>query len=132
MFGNKLKEIRTNSNVKQIELANYLGVRNTTISAWETGDNEPDLTTVVKIANFFHVTTDYLLDNVNDLSQIIGNNLRVARINAGYTQKEIAEKLHTKQTIYSRYETGKLQLDYEKITLLCKIYQIDSTKLFNI
>ena len=62
MFKDRLKEIRTENNVKQVELANFLGVRNTTVSAWETGDNEPDLTTVVKIARFFNVTTDYLLD----------------------------------------------------------------------
>lgn len=61
MFKERLKEIRTENNVKQVELANFLGVRNTTVSAWETGDNEPDLTTVVKIARYFHVTTDYLL-----------------------------------------------------------------------
>lgn len=62
MFKDRLKEIRTENNVKQVELANFLGVRNTTVSAWETGDNEPDLTTVVRIARFFNVTTDYLLD----------------------------------------------------------------------
>lgn len=54
------------------------------------------------------------MGNVN-ISKTVGNNLRIARINAGYTQKEVADKLQTKQTIYSRYETGKLQLDYEKL-----------------
>ena len=71
------------------------------------------------------------MGNVN-ISKTVGNNLRIARINAGYTQKEVADKLQTKQTIYSRYETGKLQLDYEKIIILCQLYQIDSTDLFEI
>lgn len=89
MFKERLKEIRTENNVKQVELANFLGVRNTTVSAWETGDNEPDLTTVVKIARYFHVTTDYLLgmdDLQNDSVFLLllkqrKNNIYTRRIN---------------------------------------------------
>ncbi len=70
--------------------------------------------------------------DTENITKKVGSNLRTARINAGYTQKEIADLLQTKQTIYSRYETGRLQLDYQKIIFLCKIYQIDSTDLFEI
>lgn len=70
--------------------------------------------------------------DTENITKKVGSNLRTARINAGYTQKEIANLLQTKQTIYSRYETGRLQLDYQKIIFLCKIYQIDSTDLFDI
>lgn len=45
----------------QKDLAKLLNVRNTTVSAWETGDNEPDLKTLAQIAKIFAVTTDYLL-----------------------------------------------------------------------
>lgn len=65
-FKNKLKELRKENNITQKELAKFLNVRNTTISAWEVGDNEPDLTTLVKIAKYFYVTTDYLLGIENE------------------------------------------------------------------
>lgn len=61
VFGQKLKELRKEKKMKQKELAQILNVRNTTVSAWEVGDNEPDLATLIRIAKFFNVTTDYLL-----------------------------------------------------------------------
>lgn len=65
-FKDKLKELRKEKGTTQKQLADYLAVRNTTVSAWEVGDNEPDLTTLVKIARFFKVTTDYLLGNEDE------------------------------------------------------------------
>lgn len=61
MFGERLKELRKENNMLQKDLAKLLNVHNTTVSAWETGDNEPDLKTLAQIAKIFAVTTDYLL-----------------------------------------------------------------------
>lgn len=71
------------------------------------------------------------MDNQSTAKKV-GNNLRIARKNAGLSQQEVATKLQTKQTIYSRYETGKLQLDYDKIIFLCKLFDIETTELFDI
>ena len=42
-------------------MSEEFGVTNQTISLWETGQREPDFDTLVKIAKYFNVTTDYLL-----------------------------------------------------------------------
>ena len=68
----------------------------------------------------------------NDLSKIVGENLRAARKAKGVTQKQIAAELHKYQSDYSDYETGKVQLDYEKIVYLCKRFDITPNDLFGI
>ena len=60
-FGIKLKELRIEKGLSQRKLGETLGVCNQTVSFWETGSREPDLDSVVKIADYFGVSTDYLL-----------------------------------------------------------------------
>lgn len=57
----RLKELRESRGIKQSELAKYLNVASNTISTWENNQREPNLETVIKMANFFNVSTDYLL-----------------------------------------------------------------------
>jgi len=60
-FGKKLKELRLEQNLSQRKLGEVFGVCNQTVSFWEKGDREPDLDTLIAIAKFFDVSTDYLL-----------------------------------------------------------------------
>lgn len=59
-FGERLKELRKEKNIGQIELAKQLGVGKSIISLWEKNECEPTLSKIVVIAKFFGVTTDYL------------------------------------------------------------------------
>ena len=67
-----------------------------------------------------------------DIAKIVGQNLQSARKLKGITQKEIAKELNKYQSDYSRYETGKIQLDYEKIVYLCKRFDITPNELFDL
>ena len=60
-FGVKLKELRIEKGLSQRKLGEIFGVCNQTVSFWETGSREPDLDALVKIADFFEVSVDYLL-----------------------------------------------------------------------
>ena len=66
-----------------------------------------------------------------DNNKIIGNNLKSARIAKKITQKDIAKLLNIKQQAYSRYETGKIELNYYLIIHLCYIYSITPNELFD-
>lgn len=66
------------------------------------------------------------------ISQIVGKNLKAARTAKGLTQKQLAEELNKYQSDYSEYETGKVQLDYEKIVFLCNRLDITPNDLFGI
>ncbi len=67
-----------------------------------------------------------------DIAKIIGNNLKEARKLKGLTQKELAAELHKYQSDYIEYESGKIQLDYEKIIFLCQRLDITPNELFDI
>ncbi|MCL2370555.1 MAG: helix-turn-helix domain-containing protein [Firmicutes bacterium] len=60
-FAERLKELRIEESLTQYKLAQILRVDKTTIRNWEKGTNETDFATLMKLAKFFEVTTDYLL-----------------------------------------------------------------------
>lgn len=64
-------------------------------------------------------------------SQIVGQNLKQARKAKGVTQKEVATLLKKYQPDYSKYESGEIQLDYDKIVFLCKLFDITPDDLFD-
>ncbi len=67
-----------------------------------------------------------------EIAKIIGNNLKAARKLKGLTQKELAAELHKYQSDYSEYESGKIQLDYDKIIYLCQRLDITPNELFDV
>lgn len=56
-----LKELRMERALSQQQLAEALGVNQRTISNWEVTAVEPDFSMLLKISNYFGVSTDYLL-----------------------------------------------------------------------
>ena len=60
-FGTVLTELREERGMYQKELATYLKISVGTISNYEKDRHFPDQATLCKIADFFHVSTDYLL-----------------------------------------------------------------------
>ncbi|MCI8596318.1 MAG: helix-turn-helix transcriptional regulator [Clostridia bacterium] len=68
----------------------------------------------------------------NNIAKKVGENLAAARRAAGLTQAQLAKELRKYQSDYSDYETGKVQLDYEKIEFLCKRLDITPNELFGI
>ena len=63
MFVKRLKELRNEAGLTQNDLAKYLSVAQSTIGMWESNKREPDFDMLQKLADFFEVTTDYLLGN---------------------------------------------------------------------
>lgn len=61
IFGQKLKELRQECGVGQVELANGIGVSKGIISLWEHGLREPTLTNLISLAKYFNVSVDYLI-----------------------------------------------------------------------
>ena len=57
----RLKDLREEAGMTQKELAEKIGNVQRNISNWESGNTQPDLETVVKLAEVFGVTTDELL-----------------------------------------------------------------------
>ena len=60
-FAGKLRDLRVNRGYTQVQLAARLGVAESILSAYETQMRLPSLDMVIRIANEFGVTSDYLL-----------------------------------------------------------------------
>ena len=59
-FSKRLKELRTEKNLSQQELAKEVGLTHTAIGLWELNKRTPNLDAVIKLAKFFKVSLDYL------------------------------------------------------------------------
>lgn len=61
MFADRLKLLRKEKQLSQIQLAEALEVTQRKVSYWETGQLEPDLSALWKIGEYFGVSVDFLL-----------------------------------------------------------------------
>ncbi|MEH7122076.1 helix-turn-helix transcriptional regulator [Bacillus sp. JJ1773] len=71
MLGERIKKLRKERKITQEELGKKINVTKVSISGYENGIRNPDTDTLKKIADFFGVTTDYLLgrtDNPNEIT----------------------------------------------------------------
>ena len=64
-FGKTLKKLREDRNISAIKFSEDLSIHRGTLSNWETGKRTPDSQTLLKIADYFNVTVDYLLGNTD-------------------------------------------------------------------
>lgn len=57
-----LRIVRLANGLTQEEVAREIGVKSNALCQWELGQREPDFVSLVKLADFFGVSVDYLLD----------------------------------------------------------------------
>ena len=113
MINERIKSLRTQKGITQAKLALELGIAKTTLAAYEQGKNEPSNETLIKIANYFDVSTDYLLGITN----VQATNLNIAFIAKylGLTERAINElhcynKLATQGNIEMQQKIDTLNL----------------------
>jgi transcriptional regulator with XRE-family HTH domain len=62
MFKDRLKALREDNDLTQEELAKDLNIIRSTLANYESGFREPNFSLLIKIADYFNVSLDYLLD----------------------------------------------------------------------
>ena len=132
-FG-KIRDLREDHDLKQCDVAKFLGVKRTTYAMWELGDVNFPIEKLVKLAKYFHTNIEYMLDLSSDKREIIydkditvefiGSQLRRYRLKLGKTQKEFANVLKIRQSSYSYYEDGKTRIPTNKLVILAVTYHI--------
>jgi len=60
-IGTNIKKLRTQYNITQEQLAEYLGVTAQAVSRWESGNGYPDIETLPALAGYFKVSIENLL-----------------------------------------------------------------------
>jgi len=66
VFGERLRELRTEKGLSARALGDEVGVSNASIIDWENGKHEVKAESLIRLAKFFDVSTDYLLGLTDD------------------------------------------------------------------
>lgn len=114
MFKEILKELRKEKDISQTELAKSLKLARSTIAQYETGDRTPDYDTLKKIADYFNVSTDYLLGRAMKLNSSSIDEKELSYYKLQYSQKEIEKNIEITKTLLGvLIDTGVLQENEE-------------------
>lgn len=68
----RIEELRKNKKLKKYELCDAINLRQNTYSTWLKRDTSPDTECVIKFADYFNVSTDYILRGIDVGSEIYG------------------------------------------------------------
>ena len=68
-FAERIKELRKEKGITQIDLAEAVGLSKGTVAMWEVDKREANFDTLNKLSDYFQVSIDYLLGRSNDRSQ---------------------------------------------------------------
>ena len=98
-IGAFLKVLRKEKNLTQEQLAEQLGVSGRTVSRWETGNNMPDISLLVEIAEFYEVTIPELINGERKSETMNENEKEVATTMADYATEEKSEILKSIQNV---------------------------------
>lgn len=66
LFSKRLKELRLSHNLKQSDIASKLEMSERGYRRWELADTEPNFNTLIFLADYFDVSTDYILGRTNN------------------------------------------------------------------
>ena len=81
IIANNIQQLRRETGITQLDLAERLNYSDKAISKWERGESVPDITVLKQIADMFGVTVDYLLCETHDLPELSVATKRMIRKN---------------------------------------------------
>lgn len=90
MIGERLYELRKDAGLTQDELGSILKVNKHSISSYERDKSEPPDDIKISIAEYFHVSVDYLLGATNNPNSVTWEH-NLLRLPSDFPQEELAE-----------------------------------------
>lgn len=99
MIGRFLKELRKEKNITQEQLADTLGVSGRTVSRWETGNNMPDISILVEIAELFDVSIPEIINGERKNEKMDDEIKNVAQSMSDYATSEKQNLLKEVRTL---------------------------------
>lgn len=106
-FSERLKNLRKEAGFTQVDVASKLGISQPAYASWERGVKKPTQENLVKIAQIFNVSIDYLVGNSEEKLDELDNIELLFRMNLkGLTEEE--KKIYKKELIEFMEERKKL------------------------
>ena len=137
-YGTKLKELRTNLNLNQQDIADILNVARITYNHYETQEKIIPLERLIALCNYYKVSLDYIFNFTNKKiignpitinKSILGKNLKKFRQTNKITQAKLAEVLNTNHSVIANYESGRYLITTSFLYEICKKYNISADHL---
>ena len=157
-FSDSLKAIRIKSEKTQRDVSEYLGVNLRTYQYYEEGRSEPSIPALEKLADFFMVSLDELVnrdgtgrgsqssdgkplfsespcgcfDTSKNSKALMGdfpNSLKQMRKNSSKKQREVADYLDVNIRTYQNYESGQLEPSIIRLIQLANFFMVSLDEL---
>ena len=135
----RLRDIREDHDLTQKEMADILNVKRPAYSLWELGINIMPLKYLVKFADYFDYSLDYVLGLTNNKNKElnnkdlnlndIANNIKQLRIKHNLSQHDLANILGVTQACIVRYEKAKIEISTSNLYKLSKKFNISMNYL---
>lgn len=141
-FHEKLKVLRKEKGLTQKSLSNMLNISQGAYAQWENGKREPNFEKLSMLACIFDVSIDFLLSENLEISKetylklkeekknLFSVRLKELRLQHGFSQEELAEKIGIKRNSYSDWENGKCKPNYEKLEKIADFFGVSLDWLF--
>ncbi len=94
-IGTFLKQLRKEKNMTQEQIAEIFGVAGRTVSRWETGNNMPDLSILIELADFYDVDIREIIDGERT-SEIMNRETKETLIKVAEYSEAEHQKLKTR------------------------------------
>lgn len=127
-----LMKLRQDRDLTQKQLSQLIGIDETMLASYETGNSEPPISILVKFALFFNVSTDYLLGvqpiskrkppNIN--MNTFQGRLKFLRWEKDVTQDDVAIALGTCKQVISNIEIGRNEPSIKRLVELADYFNV--------
>ena len=129
MLGEKIAEQRKKLRLSQEELAEKLNISQKSISKYELGNRKPQYKVLVRMAEYFGVTTDYLLGLTKGGNTMLGKRINELRRASGMTQEELGKKLGVVKSTISLWESDSSEPNHAATIALAKLFGVTTDYL---
>lgn len=111
-IGNKIKEARNGAGLTQDQAAEKIMVSRQTISNWENGKTMPDIASVIKMSDLYHISLDELLKGDQDMMKKIEKDTNIVRSNSRLIAVGIVAIIVAVVVTFASIMTGNAVLDF--------------------
>lgn len=112
MLGDRLKELRLNNGLKQSDLLKKFNLSSARYSQYENDKRVPDYELLIKFADFYNVSIDYLLGRTNVIKpENIDENDLLAKLNTADSETKASVEQFLNYLLYEKERKNKEKED---------------------